>query len=74
MPRVLTTGRFITVLRSTVTSLRAGAELLKVLPVELPACSWPVEIATLKNQTLSPVVDRFIKCARYFAQSQLRIR
>ena len=65
----LTTGSVITVLPSTVTSLHAGSELLKVLPVELPACSWPVEIVTLKNRTLSPVADRFIDCARDFAGS-----
>jgi DNA-binding transcriptional LysR family regulator len=57
------------VLPSTVTSLHAGCELLKVLPVDLPACAWPVEIVTLKNRTLSPVADRFIDCAREFATS-----
>jgi DNA-binding transcriptional LysR family regulator len=67
----LTTGRFVTVLPSTVTSLHAGAERLKVLPIELPACSWPVEIVTLKNRTLSPLADRFIDCARQFAKSHL---
>jgi len=70
----LTSGRFITVLPSTVTSLHADAERLKVLPVELPACSWPVEIVTLKNRTLSPVADRFIDCARQFAKSHLHSR
>jgi DNA-binding transcriptional LysR family regulator len=65
----LTTGSFITVLPRTVTSLHAGSELLKVLPVELPPCSWPVEIVTLKNRTLSPVADRFIDCAREFADA-----
>jgi DNA-binding transcriptional LysR family regulator len=66
---MLTTGSFITVLPRTVTSLHAGCELLKVLPVELPPCPWPVEIVTLKNRTLSPVADRFIDCAREFARS-----
>jgi DNA-binding transcriptional LysR family regulator len=71
---VLTTGSFVTVLPSTVTSLHAGSELLKVLPVELPACSWPVEIVTLKNRSLSPVADRFIDCARQFAKSHRNTR
>lgn len=70
----LTTGSFITVLPSTVISLHAGSELLKVLPVGLPACSWPVEIVTLKNRTLTPVADRFIECARQFARSRLHAR
>ena len=64
-----TTGVAITVLRSTVTSLHAGCERLKVLPVDLPPCSSPVEIVTLKNRTPSPVADRFIECARAFAKS-----
>jgi DNA-binding transcriptional LysR family regulator len=37
---------------------------LKVLPVDLPTRPWPVNIVTLKNRTLSPVVERFIECAR----------
>ena len=61
----LTTGYFITVLPTTVTSLHARAGLLKELP-----CSWPVEIVTPKNRTLSPVANRFIDCARVaFAHS-----
>jgi DNA-binding transcriptional LysR family regulator len=36
----------------------------KVLPVELRAKPWRVAILTLKNRTLSPVVERFIECAR----------
>ena len=36
----------------------------KALPVELPARPWQVAILTLKNRTLSPVVERFINCAR----------
>jgi DNA-binding transcriptional LysR family regulator len=42
---------------------------LKVLPIKLPARPWPVVIATLKNRTLSPVVGRFIECAREVAKS-----
>ena len=46
--------------------LRFGANLprLKVLPVDLPVPSWPVGIMTLKNRTLTPVVQLFIDCAR----------
>jgi len=42
---------------------------LKVLPIELPARGWQVAILTLKNRTLSPVVERFIECACEFARS-----
>ncbi|HEY1504823.1 MAG TPA: LysR family transcriptional regulator [Stellaceae bacterium] len=43
--------------------------LLKPLPVDLPHRPWPVAIVTLKNRTLSPVVARFIECAREVAKS-----
>jgi DNA-binding transcriptional LysR family regulator len=42
---------------------------LKVLPIKLPVRPWPVAIATLKRRTLSPVVERFIECAREVAKS-----
>jgi DNA-binding transcriptional LysR family regulator len=52
-------------------SLRLYAERygLKELPVNLPYRPWPVVIMTLKNRTLSPVVGRFIECAREVAKS-----
>jgi hypothetical protein len=42
---------------------------LAVLPVDLPTQPWPVVIAALKNLTLSPVVERFLACAREVAKS-----
>ena len=41
---------------------------LKVLPVDLPVRPWPINIAILKHRTLSPVVERFIECARDFTR------
>src|SRR5262245_28398087 len=41
---------------------------LKVLPVDLPARPWPVNIVTLKNRTLSTAAERFIECARDFTR------
>jgi DNA-binding transcriptional LysR family regulator len=60
----LTVGEFITSMPRSVANFRS----LKVLPVDLPARPWPVYIATLKNRTMSPVVERFIACAREFAR------
>jgi hypothetical protein len=37
---------------------------LKALPIDLPVRPWPVAIVMLKNRTLSPIVERFIACAR----------
>jgi len=45
---------------------------LTVLPVDFPRRPWPVGIVTLKNRTLSPVVDRFIACAREVANAMAR--
>jgi DNA-binding transcriptional LysR family regulator len=45
---------------------------LKALPVVLPDRPWPVVIMTLKNRTLSPVVSRFIACAREIAKSMAK--
>jgi DNA-binding transcriptional LysR family regulator len=47
-------------------ALRFGANIpqLKVLPVDLPIPPWPVGVMTLKNRTLTPVVQLFIDCAR----------
>jgi DNA-binding transcriptional LysR family regulator len=42
---------------------------VKILPVEIAVRPWPFAIFTLKNRTLSPVVERFIAYLRKFAQS-----
>ena len=62
-------GRFITALPKSV--LRDGDDrnALKELAVDIPIRPWPVAILTLKNRTLSPVVERFIECAREVAKS-----
>ncbi len=57
-------GRFITALPRSVAYFKS----LHVLPVDLPVRPWPVNIVTLKNRTLSPVVERFIECAREVTQ------
>ena len=45
---------------------------LSVLAVDLPDWEFPVSIVTLKNRTLSPVVERFIECAREERKRQRR--
>ena len=66
---LLGTGRFITALPRSVMRLYAERLSLKVLPIDVPARPWPVAIVTLKNRTLSPVVERFIECTREVGQS-----
>jgi DNA-binding transcriptional LysR family regulator len=60
----LTAGRFITAMPRSVAQFNS----FKVLPVDLPIRPWPINLVTLKNRTLSPVVERFIECARDFTQ------
>jgi DNA-binding transcriptional LysR family regulator len=62
---LLANGPFITALAKSL----ADQSSLKALPVELPARPWRVAIVTLKNRTLSPVVDRFVECAREVAKT-----
>jgi DNA-binding transcriptional LysR family regulator len=54
--------------------LRFGVnrQLFKVLPVDLPVPPWPVGVMTLKNRTVSPVVQLFIGCAREVAKALAR--
>jgi DNA-binding transcriptional LysR family regulator len=41
----------------------------KVLPVALPVRPWPVVVVTLKSRILSPIVERFVDCARQVVKS-----
>ena len=56
-------GPFITALPASVLKLYGERLSLKALPVDLPVRPWSVAIVTLKNRTLSPVVERFIDTA-----------
>jgi len=47
---------------------------LKVLPVKLPGTQRQTGIVTLKNRTLSPLAQRFIKVARGVAKSLAGVR
>jgi DNA-binding transcriptional LysR family regulator len=66
---LLADGQFITVFPRSLLHSNADYFSLKLLPVDLPTRPWPVAVVTLKNRTLSPVVERFIECAREVAKS-----
>lgn len=57
-------GRYVTTFPRSVILLHAERLKLKVLPLELQPRSWPIFAVTLKNRTLSPIVERFLDCAR----------
>jgi DNA-binding transcriptional LysR family regulator len=61
-------GQFITVVPRSALGDAEEPHTLKELPVNLPVRPWLVAILTLKNRTLSPVVERFIECAREVAK------
>jgi DNA-binding transcriptional LysR family regulator len=66
---LLESGSFVTMLPNLWLCLQAKRYSLKALPVELSTPPWPMVIVTLKNRTLSPVVERFIACVREVAKS-----
>jgi DNA-binding transcriptional LysR family regulator len=66
---LLETGQFVTAFPGSVLHLHAERFRLKELRLDLPAPAWPVTLLTLKHRTMSPVVERFISCARETAKS-----
>src|SRR5262245_1435310 len=60
-------GRYLTTLPRTALDYYARQLPLKALPVALPAHPWPFVVVTLKGRIMSPMVERFIKCAREVA-------
>jgi DNA-binding transcriptional LysR family regulator len=61
-------GSHITTIPNSTLRVYGDRFLLKALPVDFPARSWPAVIVTLKNRTLSPVVERFIQHIRDFTR------
>ncbi|SRR5216683_4151314 len=57
-------GPFLAMWPASVLRFGVNRRLVKVLPVDLPVPPWPVGVMTLKNRTVSPVVQLFIECAR----------
>jgi len=67
--QLMAAGPYISVFASSVMRLNAHRYGISVLPIELPMEPWPVVLITLKNRTLSPVVERFITCTLEVAKS-----
>jgi DNA-binding transcriptional LysR family regulator len=68
---LLSTGQFLTFLHRSVLRFNARARSLKILPIELSARPVPVAVFTLRNRTLSPVVQLFIDHAHQVADRWL---
>jgi DNA-binding transcriptional LysR family regulator len=65
---LLASGRFLSAFPKSIADRYAQ----RVLPVDLPNPAWPVVMVTLKNRTLSPIVERFLQCAHAVAGSPKR--
>jgi DNA-binding transcriptional LysR family regulator len=68
------TGRYLTILPEFLLQFPSRHPFIKKLPVELPIASEPIGIITLKNRAPSPVVQRFMDCAREVAKPLARQR
>jgi DNA-binding transcriptional LysR family regulator len=65
---LVATGRFLSILSTSILRFPARRSDIKVLPIELPITSVPIGIATLRNRLPSPAARLFIECARQVAQ------
>jgi DNA-binding transcriptional LysR family regulator len=66
------TGKYIYVTSGFTLRLLGNRLGIKALPIDLPVWPWPVAIVTLKNRTLSPVVERFVEHIREFTEPMRR--
>jgi DNA-binding transcriptional LysR family regulator len=65
---LLATDRFVSAEVGSVLRFNADRFPLKVLPVNFANRTWRVGIVTLKNRTVSPVVQTFLDCVREVAK------
>jgi len=71
---LLTTNRFILAESGSTLRFNAAQFPIKVLPVDFVSRPWPVGIVTLKNRTVSPVVQTFLECVRAVARPLAKAR
>jgi len=67
--RLLSTGRFLGLMWASALAFNQDGWSFKALPVRLDIPTRPVAIITLKNRTLSPAVELFVKQALETARS-----
>jgi DNA-binding transcriptional LysR family regulator len=69
---LLNTGRFVAVQSGSVLHFARQHFAFKVLPVDLAFRCWPVAIVTLKNRTMSPLVQTLIDYVRETARALVK--
>lgn len=67
--QLLATGRFLTIMHGSTLHYYAKPWSLKALPINLPIPPVPIAVFTLRNRTLSPIVQRFVEQTRAVAKS-----
>jgi DNA-binding transcriptional LysR family regulator len=72
--KLLATGRFLTMLSTYTLMLPARHSSLKALPTKLHNARGTIAITTLKNRTLSPIAELFIKTTREVVKPLVRTR
>jgi DNA-binding transcriptional LysR family regulator len=66
--RLLAESRYISTFARSIVRMNAERYGLKILAVDFPRQTLPAGVLTLKNRTLSPVVERFLEIARAAAK------
>jgi DNA-binding transcriptional LysR family regulator len=66
--RLLTTGRYLTVIPEFALKLPGRDPEIKALPVELPGARRTMKIISLRNRSLSPLAELFIDRMRALAK------
>jgi DNA-binding transcriptional LysR family regulator len=61
-------GKFLSILPVSMLARSGNQPVLKALPIRLETHSRPIGIVTLKNRTISPVAELFIRHARELAR------
>lgn len=67
-------GQFLAMLPMSASRFGPKRPSIRILPVNLPQVSRPLAIVVLKNRTASPVVQRFIDCAKDVTKQFARVR
>jgi DNA-binding transcriptional LysR family regulator len=66
---LVATGRYLTILPGSALHFSAKRWSVRALPLDLGIKPVPTGIVTLKHRTLSPIVGRFVECAREVVKS-----
>jgi DNA-binding transcriptional LysR family regulator len=67
--RLLVEGEFLACMPRSLLQVKVDGVGLRTLPIKLAAHTFPVAIVTVKNRTLTPVVELFVERLRAFVKS-----